>query len=183
MPDSPTALYWLVQCGIFTPCAVVLEYLFQEVPCTNTTNTPSPSEILEQMGGGGEGGVEACQEEVKGNVCLIFFPPSFNQGDYFFFPIRVLAAPTSSLVAAVKTSSDYSAPQKLGLILEPGRGQEVRSSPVSRRLFKRLFQFPSVKQLAPRGGKANSKRVPLLHHQFSYTCRGYGRLFCWCSGY
>lgn len=118
-------------------------------------------------------------EGVKGNACLIS-SPLFQPGGLLFFspPIRVLAAPTSSLVAAVKTSSDYSAPQKLGLILEPGGGQEVRSSPLSGRLFEKLFQVPSVKQLAPMGAKANTKRVLLLHYQFRYTCQGYGQLFC-----
>lgn len=182
MPDSPTALYWLVQCGIFTPCAVILEYLYKKYLALTPLTPRLLVRVWSRWGEVVKGGWKLVRRR-WGAMFAWFFPPSFNQGDYFFFPIRVLAAPTSSLVAAVKTSSDYSAPQKLGLILEPGRGQEVRSSPVSRRLFKRLFQFPSVKQLAPRGGKANTKRVPLLHHQFSYTCRGYGRLFCWCSGY
>lgn len=165
--DSPTALCWLVQCDIFTPFAG--GWSWRNSGKKYLALTPG---LLVSFWN--------TWREVRGNVCLIS-SPLFQPA--CIFSIRVLAAPTSSLVAAVKTSSDYSAPRKLGLILEPGRGQEVRSSPLSGLLFKRLFQFPSVKQLAPRGGKANTKRVPLLHHQFRYTCQGYGRLFCWCSGY
>lgn len=97
-------------------------------------------------------GMEGSQEEVGGKACLIFF--------YLFFSMCfscthfLHGSSCQNIVGLQRTA-------KLQLILEPGTGQEVRRSLASG--YIKASQFLRAKQLGPRGGTANTERVPLPH--------------------